>query len=995
MHELDGSLHLYNIQGCLEKYRDIKTVSAWLRKAASELTRDQLMSLVESINGWLISHYDYFDLAEELFQLLEKFDPSGDSQRRRQFADTQQRIISERMVLEEQERAAQIRAREQMEAKAELERVALKKREDEDREHRRQEDARRQREASRLSYLLEIRNRLRHDYLGTEHYYREVCSSFVSKREFDFEKIQFIKNWSSDLNTERRELPDDDQCKSIAAVHGHVQVVARAGSGKTSTLVNRAFFLQKHCGVKPSEMMLLAFNKKAAEEMETRLGKLLDGQPPFVMTFHALAHALVHPEQNLIHDSPDGRNLALSRFVQEIINDRLRDPEFVGRIRQVMVDHFKEDWDRVEDGGFNLTKEEMLAYRRSLQRETLRGEFVKSFGEKTIANFLFEHQVPYLYEPSERGPLKNYHPDFILKLAGGGGVAIEYFGMAGDPDYDAMSEEKRRYWKSRERVGWKLIECGPDDIRDYGVDDFLNMLKTELETEGLEFRRMSEDEIWQQVSKRAIDRFTMATRSFIARCRKLELTPATLQQHIARHKTRWQVEADFLDIMVPLYRDYLERLDADDKEDFDGLMHRAANSVRAGATIFSRHMKKQHGDLAKLRFMLVDEYQDFSKLFHSLVEAIRQKNPGLQLFCVGDDWQAINGFAGSDLDYYENFTSHFPGAERLHISTNYRSRAAIVAAGNAVMTGHPNPAVAHSTEPGNVLLADISDFTASPNEDVRHGNDLVTPMVLRLAAHALCQAKNIILLSRTNVPPTWINYNAYQGDEGNLPATGIERFRNLIRSYFPEDQRNKIKASTTHGFKGLQGDIVVVLDAVTGCYPLIHQDWIFLRLLGESVETITSESRRLFYVALTRAIDTLVIFTERGRKSPFLEDVERQIHLASIDWRRYPAVSASSDRLKVYVGNQANHGSSPTVAIKRFLAQEQYSYGRLNGTWPSWMKTFPLDGFSVDALMNSTWSPNANGVEVRILDEQDNLVGNYLIDDGVWIESMAFALPGK
>lgn len=838
-----------------------------------------------------------------------------------------------------------------------------------------------------LELLEKLRALLHSNFLGVEKFFQESCIAHFPRHILDQEKVAFVSSWFSDGSIERPAKPDDEQISAIAEVSGHIQVIARAGSGKTSTLVNRAYFLQKHCGVKPSEMILLAFNKKAAEEIETRLGDLLDGQPPFVMTFHALAHALVHPEQNLIHDSSDGRNLALSRFVQEIINDRLGDPEFVGRIRQVMVDHFKEDWDRIEEGGFNLTKEEMLAYRRSLQRETMRGEFVKSFGEKSIANFLFEHQVPYLYEPAERGPLKNYHPDFILKRADGGGVAIEYFGMAGDPDYDAMSEEKRRYWKSRERGGWKLIECGPSDISEYGVDGFLNMLRTELEKEHFEFRRMNEDEIWQQVSKRAIDRFTLATRSFIARCRKLELTPVSLQQSISRHKSKWRVEANFLGIMVPLYRDYLDRLNADDKDDFDGLLHRAANAVHEGASIFARHMKKQHGDLAKLRFMLIDEYQDFSKLFHSMIEAIRDLSPQLQLFCVGDDWQAINGFAGSDLDYYENFTSYFPGSERLHISTNYRSRAAIVAAGNAVMTGHPNPAVAYSKEPGNVLLANVSDFTASPNEDVRHGNDLVTPMVLRLTAHALAQNKNIVLLSRTNAPPAWINYNAYQGDEGNLPATGIERFRNLIRSYFPEDQRNKIKASTTHGFKGLQGDIVVVLDAVSGCYPLIHQDWIFQRLFGESIETITAESRRLFYVALTRAIDTLVIFTEKDRKSPFLEDVERQMYLASIDWRRYPAVSASSDRLKVYVGNQTYRGSKPTVDIKDLLKQEGYGASKLNGNWFSWMKTFPVDGFSLGDLTNSTWSPRAVGVEVRILDEQDNLVGIYLVDHGVWTAS--------
>ena len=64
--------------------------------------------------------------------------------------------------------------------------------------------------------------------------------------------------------------PDPEQAAAIGAVEGNVQVVARAGSGKTATLVNRAVFLQQHCGVDAEELLLLAFNKKAAEEMKKR-----------------------------------------------------------------------------------------------------------------------------------------------------------------------------------------------------------------------------------------------------------------------------------------------------------------------------------------------------------------------------------------------------------------------------------------------------------------------------------------------------------------------------------------------------------------------------------------------------------------------------------------------------------------------------------------------------------------------------------------------------
>ncbi len=850
-------------------------------------------------------------------------------------------------------------------------------------EERRRNEIKQQLQESRNSFLETLNLHFVNDFLNVDSYFSNLSEWSVSREDYKQAKCAFVKTWLAEnippIPAVRIAQPDDEQIFAIAAGSEHTQVIARAGSGKTATLVNRAFFLQKHCGVKSSQMMLLAFNKKAAEEIEGRLGKLLDGQPPFVMTFHALAHALVHPEENLVQDSSDGQNQALSRFVQAVIDDRLRDPDSFYRIRKVMVAHFKEDWDRIEDGGYHLNRDEMLEYRRSLKRETLRGEFVKSYGEKVIANFLFEYQVPYLYEPVERGRLKNYHPDFLIKRPDGTGVAIEYFGMAGDPDYDALSKEKIRYWQ--EKSGWTLIACDPSDISRGGVEGFVSQLREELERKGFVCNRMTDDEIWHQIRKRAVDRFSAATRGFIARCRKSELTPDALLQKIETHKTKWQIEADFLDIMVDLYGDYLNRLEMDDKEDFDGLLRRATVAINSGHTEFSRFMKKQHGDLASLRFLLIDEYQDFSKLFHSMIEAIRLRNPQLKLFCVGDDWQAINGFAGSDLSYYQDFSDYFPDVDRLHISTNYRSAKAIVAIGNTVMAGRGAPAVVHSTDAGHVWIATPADFPALMNERARHGDDNITPMVLRLAAWALAEDRDIVVLCRTQNPPGFVNYRAHQGVDGGSQASGIERFKALIRSYFPAHQRPKIKVSTAHGFKGLQGSVVVILDAVAGCYPLIHQDWIFHRLFGESVQTITDEARRLFYVALTRAVDTLVIFTESSKKSPFLENIERKFTLSPIPWRSFPAVSAKSDRLKVVVGNQPSRGSKPTVDIKDFLKQEGYSYSK-----DGWVKSFAKEGFSFDAYSKSPWSANADGVLVRVLDEQDRLIKSYRLDSGCWVE---------
>jgi len=1013
--------HLFNIQGCLGAYRDLESARSWFIRAKKDLRDDEFMHLVQSIHRWLLNDAPDQRLLEQGTQLLSEFDPLGDAERQAEIERTTQQRLNERRAQIEYERERTRQEEKARSAQLEIDRMRNRhlQKERYAQQERERINALRQAEAERVQALQqkslqeakvrrdaqieEISQRLQTDFLSADEYFQKMHSDLITVEEFHALKSEFVASWFAEIadGGERSNIstPDKEQLSVIAALHVNVQAVARAGSGKTATLVNRAFFLQKHCGVSPSQMMLLAFNKKAAEEIEDRLGKVLDGQPPFVMTFHALAHALVHPEENLIHDSSDGKNQALSRFVQDVVDNRRRDPDFCDRIRKVMTAHFREDWDRIQDGGYLLSMEKMLEYRRALQRETLKGDFVKSYGEKVIANFLFEHQIPYIYEPIERGPLKNYHPDFLLTRGNKTGVCIEYFGMVGDPDYDEMVNEKIKYW--REKPGWTLIGCDPSDFANGGVDGFLNQLRTELERAGFVCNRMTEEEIWHQISKRAVDRFSVVTRSFIARCRKTELTPEALSCLVTSHKTKWQVakwqvEADFLDLMVVLYDDYLKRLEDpnDPKEDFDGLLQRATSAISDGQTEFTRFMKKQTGDLANLRFLLIDEYQDFSKLFHSMIEAIRSRNPQLKLFCVGDDWQAINGFAGSDLSYYNNFSTNFPNSEQLNISTNYRSTKGIVAVGNAVMVGRGKPAAAHATDAGHVWTATATDFEQSHNERVRHGDDSITPMVLRLTAWALAQGKNIVVLCRTQNPPGFINYKAHQGaDRTTAQSPGIERFQALIRSYFPAHQHPKIKVSTAHGFKGLQGSVVVILDAVAGCYPLIHQDWIFLRLFGESVETITEEARRLFYVALTRAIDTLVIFTDKSKKSPFLADIEQPFPLQRIRWHNFPAVVAKSDRLKVFVGNQLFRGGTPTVVIKDFLKQEGYKPSSLKGEF-CWVRSFSQGDFNLKKLTSSTWSESADGVEVNIYDEQDNLVGNYLIDYGTWSALLPYSSKG-
>ena len=833
----------------------------------------------------------------------------------------------------------------------------------------------------RTLLLERLRETFEGDFLTAYEFYQTECTDHISFEEYKTEKSAYVRSWAFgalDLT------PDLEQLEAIGYTEGHVQVVARAGSGKTATLVNRTQFLEQHCGVAHDELLLLAFNKDAAEEMHERLAEKLEGAIPHVMTFHALAYALVQPGQLLL-DEPEGGQ-SLSRVLQDVVDKHLCDSEYADQFRDLMLAHFRDDWERHEDWqrivseGYGPGAAEILQYRRSLTRETLDRRYVKSFGEKVIANFLFEHDIDYKYEWRFWWNGRSYHPDFTIFTGARGGIVIEYFGMAGDPDYDEMSEDKRDYW--RNKPGWELIEFFASDLRRNGEDGFRDLLKEILEAHAIQCNRLSEEEIWNQIESRSIDRFTRIVMGFIQRCRKLALSPEQLAEKVRNHKCVSAVEEQFLNLVQPLYAGYLQQLQSteEEAEDFDGLLQKAGELVSAGETDFQR--KSGGGNLKRIRFVMIDEYQDFSELFHRLMEAVREQNPRARFFCVGDDWQAINGFAGSDLYFFQNFEKLFEGAHTLPVATNYRSAPQIVDVGNALMREHGTPARAHKQTIGNVKIGYIDTFTMTSQEEKDHSDDKLTPAVLRLVNKAVNNDKDVVLLSRMNRLPWKIHYE----DDGESAANNeLERFLELLHSHLPTDQAEKVKILTAHRSKGLEGNVVIVLDAVPQCYPLIHPDSIFTRIFDSTIERITAEERRLFYVALTRAEEDLYVLTETDNVSPFLEDLEGKAAMPRVIWSDYPAVlSPSSDAIiTIKVGNQrSSYGKGGNYAIKDVLRAEGYKW---DGGSKVWHTTEPAARFSLEEFQDKAeWAADAEGIEVRFYDYSDTQIERYHVDYGQW-----------
>ncbi|MEQ9453383.1 MAG: UvrD-helicase domain-containing protein [Phycisphaeraceae bacterium] len=764
---------------------------------------------------------------------------------------------------------------------------------------------------------------------------------------------------------------DDEQVTAVGSTTDHYLVTARAGSGKTRTVVARAAFLVRHCRVPASQILILAFNRKAAAEVHGRL-KSYDIDCQHVMTFHALAYAVVRPKQELIYDEPSEDAISKSAVTQRVVNDYLSRPDIADRIQSVMLRHFTCDWDEIANGGLALSRDEGLMLRRSLEREALDGTRVKSFGEKVIANYLFEHGIRYGYERNHWWGERNYRPDFSLPDHN---IVIEYFGMAGDPDYNEVIYAKREYWKQKKE--WTLLEYGLHNLRNNGEAGLQDALKKDLSGLGVPIRRLTDEEIWRQVQERCISRFAKILTSLIGRARKALMSPDELNRQIQEHVSIDKTEEDVLSILSEVYKGCLDRMHAEGLEDFDGLMQRASDVIAAGHTTFER--KSGAGDLAMMRFIMVDEYQDFSPLFDRLLDAVLSRTRvDAKAFGVGDDWQAINAFAGSDLRYLYEFTDNYTPSSRLGIATNYRSAITVVELGNKIMTGRGVPARARrGASRGVVQQVDLASFRPDTAEFYAWGGDPLTPAIRRLIRVPIQKGQSVAILARQRYLP----YPVATPSAGSYPKEDLERLNCLLKHGLTHPECEQIHVGTVHQYKGREADLVIVVDAVERRYPKLHPDWVFGRVFGDDLTKLIDEERRLFYVGCSRAAQQLILITEGHRMSPFLDGIKDKV--SPLDVGALQRFCPGDGDWILQLGNAQGYGAKPTLERAETLRESNYLYR--GGNWPHWAiripKKYSLD-YIVQNIDKRPWFDGPDGLALHVCRSDGGVAAKGLVVGG-------------
>ena len=274
----------------------------------------------------------------------------------------------------------------------------------------------------------------------------------------------------------------------------------------------------------------------------------------------------------------------------------------------------------------------------------------------------------------------------------------------------------------------------------------------------------------------------------------------------------------------------------------------------------------------KFSYVLIDEFQDISIGRYQLVKAIKTNNPSCKLFCVGDDWQSIYRFSGSDIALFKEFENYFGFTVKSKIETTYRFHNPLINLSSDFIQRNPNQAKKELRGTSNTRNTEYKiKYSVTENQDDTNAIQNIFNQLLTTDENT--ENKEIFILGRYG-----FDIDRIKNENGLFQ---IDK-KNEIVSYnikTEEGEIKKLKAQfmTVHKAKGLEADIIIVLNCNSGKYGFpseMSDDQVLNLLLSEADQFENGEERRLFYVAMTRAKESVYFVADSSFKSKFIAELE-------------------------------------------------------------------------------------------------------------------------
>ncbi len=665
---------------------------------------------------------------------------------------------------------------------------------------------------------------------------------------------------------------DYEQRKAIVADEDYSLIVAGAGSGKTTTMAAKTKYLIEKKGIEPSKILLLSFTNKACMELDYRINEEFNLGVE-VLTFHKLGMQFIRQ----IFDKPV--KICSSGTMALILDKYIRTKVFPDKKKfETMTRLFKEyltfpkdaikypTFEEFYEASCNLTYEKNKnnlqeynnnAIKKRLKNNiTIKGEQLKSKGEVEIANFLTLNNIKYEYEKTYPNFVSNKHsysPDFTI-YNGELEYFVEYFGLAtkeenGTISSSSINEYNRIIKKKRElhqHYKTDLMELY-NEYEDYNVN-YLTVLKDELTKRNIPFQKLTDEEIFRILyysnQRRHYFKFSNLVSLFISNFKNkgyLDKDFIMLENKVNDNLLKEQLE-----FIREIYNYYDYSIHSKYIIDFNDMINYAYYGIS----------KIKNTNKLKYDYIIVDEYQDISVIRYQLLKELANIYKS-KIVAVGDDWQAIFAFSGSDINMFTNFYNLMGYADILRITNTYRnSQELIDISGKFILKNTKQlEKQLHSNK-----------HLDNPVELVSYENDKVIKLK-QILDKLEEENKNykILLLGRFNddIDEVLNDFEFKRGIDDEII------YKNLHLVYL-----------TVHSSKGLGFDQVILLNGIDGIkgFPAKIMDTPLIKILlpinNELIEY--PEERRLFYVALTRTKNKVYILIPKQRlnRSEFVKEIE-------------------------------------------------------------------------------------------------------------------------
>lgn len=680
---------------------------------------------------------------------------------------------------------------------------------------------------------------------------------------------------------------DSQQQSAVVSDEDYNLVLAGAGSGKTLTITGKVKYLCERKGVKPENILLIAFAKKAAAEMTERISK--QGYDVEAKTFHKLGLDIISKANGSRPDVLDDSELRLfleNYFSKKIIDNPtvikalveyfafyLQIPGDIKKFNSLgaMYEHERNADLETLKSKYIKTKADSFAK----EKRTLQGEFVKSLEEIQIANFLFINGINYEYEkkypfPSDNPYRKSYTPDFYLTDYD---IYLEHFGVNEDGKAPWLSEvEEAKYvagmeWKREfhKKNSTKLLETYSwYNSRGILQDALTKMLKEN----GVEFKEANYRELYEKIfkdiSNRYFKEFIRLCETFITLFKANGYKPDDLddlQYKTDEYNNRYYKERMrlFKKVLKPILIEYNKMLKESGKVDFSDMILDATDIVNSGFKI------------PAYKYVIIDEFQDISVSRYKLVKAILEAT-GAHLLCVGDDWQSIYRFSGSDLGVFTDFEEYFGFTKIMKIEKTYRNSQELIDSASAFIMR--NPFQMEKSLYSDKRTVQPLRFYVYQEKPYSAISVAIDEIIERYG-----KEKNILLLGRT------------RHDREVLIESHLFSVRKNNRKEVLVYKKNpdvNIEFMTVHKSKGLEADNVIILNfnnQLLGFPNKIADDPILELALSSADTFLYGEERRLLYVAMTRTKNEVAFIMNNDYPSEFLHDFEndKNVVLQNID----------------------------------------------------------------------------------------------------------------